>query len=135
MSKTDDMNRLVAADPQWDAWVELFDAYGADASELSDAAHLLRADHGIEMSDVPDVNEGQYLEGLLDYRTLRDADNNILEVHLCMAFGGPNIWWKLDGNGGCRIDAYWWGDHASAYHEHELFDRLFDFMRECVLMA
>lgn len=120
----------VTIDPaHYDAWLELIDATEGD--ELSDAAQVLYDDH-FDGRGLDGVTMGDYLEGILDYRTLRDSSGEVIEVHLLVGFGGPNVWHEIDGEGNVSIRVHWWGTTGRGDGNHDFFARAFDYMVEVV---
>lgn len=114
-----------------DAWVELIDSSDGDVSELSERARTFANDYGIECP--ADFSVGDYLEGqILDYRTLRDSDGEVIEIHLLTGFGGPNVWEHINADGDCTTYVYWWGTNGRGSTRHELYEYVFEYMREVV---
>lgn len=130
----DDCGRQILAtvtprtDPN-DAWLEIID--GEDGDHLSDLGVELMADHGIESRD--DYSIGDYLEGqILDYRTLRSSTGEIMELHLLVGYGGPNIWQVIDESGNCETRVSWWGTIGRGEDQHELYARIFEYVSEVI---
>lgn len=111
-----------------DAWLEIIDYWDED-KKLSLAALQLCVDYGIENPDEYDI--GEYLEGqVLDHRLLINSQKNIIRIDLLVACGGPNIWHKISDDGRCTISCAWWGATATGHVEHELYQRVFEYLHE-----
>lgn len=114
-----------------DAWLEVIDSQ--DVDDLGELACELCNDHGIDADDLPDYSIGQHLEGqVLDYRTLRSSSGEIMELHLLVGFGGPNIWQVIDESGNCETRVSWWGTTGRGEDRHELYARIFEYMAEVI---
>lgn len=114
-----------------DAVCELLDAVTLD--DLSKYARELADDWGIDTDDrVSDYYLGEHLEGLLDYRTLRQANGDVLEVHMLDAFGGPTMWSHIREDGSVRKVLGWWGTSAEGSGQHDYYARVFEYMVELV---
>lgn len=55
-----------------------------------------------------------YLQDALDIRYLVNSDNELLQAQILVAFGGPNIWIDIWGDGTGEVRGYWASDSASA---------------------
>lgn len=124
--------RIVTPDTEnLNAWVEII--YAQSSDDLSENARKLCKDYGIEADYIDGFGIWDYLDGqILDYHTLRAADGTILEVHLLVGYGGPNIWEHIDERGNCETRVYWWGTTGRGETQHELYAMIFECMREMI---
>lgn len=53
-----------------------------------------------------------YLQDALDIRYLVNSDNELLQVQILVAFGGPNIWVDIWADGDGEVRGYWASDSA-----------------------
>jgi len=53
-----------------------------------------------------------YLQDALDIRYLVNSDNELLQVQILVAFGGPNIWVDISEDGSGEVRGYWYLDSA-----------------------
>lgn len=68
-----------------------------------------------------------YLKDALDIRYLIDSENELLQVQILVAFGGPNIWVDIWSDGTGEVRGYWASDSARVSFggdEMGLFDAL-----------
>lgn len=112
-----------------DAILEVIDACSLD-DLTTDTAREWAAGMGLDDDSIDDYDFGAHLEGLLDYRTLRDSQGGILEIHLLVAFGGPNMWEIFNADGDVEKKLSWWGTSARSTGNHEYYARMFEWMTE-----
>lgn len=80
--------------------------------------HIVEAhevdDYDCEYTEGDILSAHDYLKDALDFRYLVDGHDDVLQVQILVAFGGPNIWIHLWRDGSGEVCAFWWGDHATA---------------------
>lgn len=115
-----------------DTWLEIIAS--VDMEDLSPAAVKYCLEQGIE--DAVDYSMGEYLDGyFLDYRVLRDSRNEIVNIQLLTAFGGPNIWETIYADGRFEVDVHWWMSRGYGGGQHDLKSMMFDYMEDCICIV
>jgi len=88
-------------------------------------------DYPYEAGDV--LHALDYLQDALDIRYLMNSENELLQVQILVAFGGPNIWVDIWSDGTGEVRGYWYLDSARVPFngdEMGLFDALQE-LKDC----
>jgi len=99
-------------------------------------------EHDAQTLHIPEYKDvGDWLnENILDFSVLLGSRKDILEMHLAVTIGGPNVWYILDGTEFVRIrycEPFKSCEEKSVHNPYakELFEVLRDYLEETWLQA